>query len=221
MTTAARTMFVLIKVLSGDFATAMDWLEMQTRRMRWGFASSRLQGQAALVADLRALVDSASVQPGIIIQAENVDDAAHFKASCWLAEWKTFLWLANFNYKGITPCSTAVVDQFLHNFRPQDRGFRFEALQRCLWSTQQQHKRGWIREWRRRWRVKWAKLPVTPPISNEDIRHKAPGQHSEKKLKPLLPSTIEATSFCQYSKCYLLKPDLGSKIEASFLSTCQ
>ena len=57
---------------------------------------------------------------------------------------------------------------------------------------------------------------TTPKVTPKVIQQQQAGPASEQKVEASFGFDFEANSFWQYSKRYLLKPDLASKIEANF-----
>ena len=57
---------------------------------------------------------------------------------------------------------------------------------------------------------------TTPKVTPKVIQQQQAGPASEQKVEASFGFNFEANSFWQYSKRYLLKPHLASKIEANF-----
>ncbi len=167
----AKTFFVLVVLLSHSFGTGMEWLELETRRGRWGNEAKRSQTAEELEEEMHTVFLTYHGVRAVEEGQRNIDDLNHFQVQMFLAEWKTFLWLVNYNWKGVAPSSRDAFETVLFNFTPESRGERFDAFARWGYSSTK-HLKEWVRGFRRRWHLQWGSMPPKPPLRRDEIVEK-------------------------------------------------
>jgi len=168
----AKVFFILVAQLSGSFGAAMEWLELETRRGRWGDPSRRSpQTKPELEHDMWQMHDAYLHSHAVQTSLANIDDERHFRVQMYLAEWKTFQWVVHFNWKGVAPSTRDVLDTVLGNFSADSRGLRHDAFVRWILASPKSLER-WAHAFRSRWRLQWNSMATKPPITPADIREK-------------------------------------------------
>lgn len=104
-------------------------------------------------------------------EPQHADQLEHFRAAQYLAEYRTFVDLAQLNAKGITPPAHVIVELLESNFAVTSRGARADAWFQKL-ALERWARDFWLRQFRKKWSVGFKTLPQRPPLAKEDIIYK-------------------------------------------------
>jgi hypothetical protein len=90
----------------------------------------------------------------------------------FIAEANLFQWLTNQNSKGVVPSSRLMITEFLQRW-PWQETPKVKHLPNSLVTGSDSTLRNWAWRFRGRWGLKIGKLPVSPDVSPQEIKHKA------------------------------------------------
>jgi hypothetical protein len=90
----------------------------------------------------------------------------------FIAEANLFQWLTNQNSKGVVPSSRLMITEFLQRW-PWPEAPKVKHLPNSLATGSENTLRNWAWRFRGRWGLKIGKLPLSPDVSPQEIKHKA------------------------------------------------
>lgn len=178
--TAVTALCTAIYILSGhDLAIAVFFLQQQQQRRKQ--QQQQQKHEPADAADaLQGLVAQWYLDSNESFEADVSDPSAqaHAKKKLrsdaleWLAEYQTYLWVAQQNVLGTAPANRQVLEAYVAQCRALQIVDRASSAENLL-HQQGRGARKWSRRFRQKWQIHIGKLNTREPCSPSEVNDKA------------------------------------------------